>query len=183
MPKTYTVEEFVRALINDELRTPVIRQGIVKPDPEGDETILFSPDLTSRQWVRLPLTLLEAVAHLATAPTQDGDYPYAQLTFKTSLDSAEAEALLELLRTERPTAPQISAATTPGLCFFGGTGEADRACRRVGDNGVATGSWRSYRCEFCQADPPLVSSDECLDCGINPITGRYLATFVLVTYS
>ena len=78
MPRTFSAEDFAKALASDSLIQPLILSGMVKKSEEP-ETILFAPETSCRSRVSIPLSKIEKVEWLGTVSCKDHFHEYVRI--------------------------------------------------------------------------------------------------------
>ncbi len=96
MGRSFTGEEFHRALASDSLTLTAPLIGMVKAADEPD-AIRFAPGTACKNWTAIPVTLIERVETLSQVPCDDHVHHLVRLQLKDS-DTPEAAALGSLLR-------------------------------------------------------------------------------------
>ena len=74
--KSYSADEFLKALASDALKTPIDLVGMTKPAVGDATAILFAPrGCGPHAWISLPLEVIDQVEHIATATCGDHEHP------------------------------------------------------------------------------------------------------------
>jgi hypothetical protein len=140
--KTYTGEAFAKALEAGSLRASIVRTGMVKRDAEDPKVVLFT-ESGCDGWIKVPIEMIEEVAHLSSARCKDHDHPVVQIRFKEPddgparvfADLARAAANLPLSFDERigdDVAPDGVFRQSGGGGTTGGTGGGLDGCKCIG---------------------------------------------------
>lgn len=82
MTKTFTGEEFLKALSEGNLREPIGKTGMVKPAADGTPAIQFAEGTACGQWTTIPAEMIEKVEFLRTVPCRDHQHPLVRLFLK-----------------------------------------------------------------------------------------------------
>jgi hypothetical protein len=85
--KTYTGEAFAKALGEETLQQSIVRVGMIKSDADDPKTLLFT-ESGCTEWIKVPLELIEEVAHLSKAKCSDHEHPLVAIRFKEPSDPA-----------------------------------------------------------------------------------------------
>jgi hypothetical protein len=100
MTKTFTGEEFAKALCAGDLKDPLVKVGMVKKDERG--SILFAPASCS-DWIKVPVHWIEEVTYLGKGKCRDHEHSVAQIRFKEPDEADEGARLFaELARASSP---------------------------------------------------------------------------------
>jgi hypothetical protein len=83
--KTYTGEEFAKALEAGSLKQSIVRVGMVKQDADNPQALLFS-ESGCGGWIKVPIEMIEEVAYLSTATCEDHEHALVQIRFKEPPD-------------------------------------------------------------------------------------------------
>lgn len=139
MSNLFTAKDFLKALVEGSLVEPIIRVGMVKPDPDDKEAFLFSESSACGRCLKIPAEAVESVEFLGTARCQDHEHPLVRLHLKEPpKDNAIARVFAELARGSRPRPKRsvlsraLSAAPT-GAIFNGE--RLEQECWYVNHNG------------------------------------------------
>lgn len=100
MYETLKATEFLKALSEGRLAGDTIRVGIAKPDDNDANAILFSEPPTCKNWVKIPVSLIERVTVISNSyPCGDHEHPLVKLQLKRPpADNEFATVLAELLK-------------------------------------------------------------------------------------
>ena len=84
MTNTFTANDFIEKLNNDELRAPLICEGFAKPIENNREAFLFSIGTSCEEWTKIPLELIEKVEFIGEVSCRDHLHPLVRVHFKES---------------------------------------------------------------------------------------------------
>lgn len=99
MPKSFTGPEFIAALAEGALKSPIVRVGMAKQDETDANAILFSENRSCESWIKIPVEIIEKVEHIDNVPCRDHEHPLIRLYIKEPpSDTKEAGILADLLR-------------------------------------------------------------------------------------
>jgi hypothetical protein len=99
MAKSFTGQEFVKALAEGALRNPVVREGMAKPSEHGVDEIQFSEGRSCLNWTTVPADLIERVEFITEVVCKDHRHPYVRLILKEpESGNRQAGLLAQLLR-------------------------------------------------------------------------------------
>ena len=106
MSRTFSGQEFARALSSGDLRGSVEITGMVKKSDGDSAVILFTPGASCGNWIPIPVDMIDRVERLGNAPCVDHAHEYVQITLK-HVSGPEATILASLLRSyvERKALP------------------------------------------------------------------------------
>src|SRR5512132_1047182 len=65
--QSFTPDEFIDRLKRDELSQPIVLYGMVKP-AESDDYLFFAHGSVCQNWIRIPMTSIEAIDLLNFVP-------------------------------------------------------------------------------------------------------------------
>jgi hypothetical protein len=105
MNKTYSAQDFRKALVTSALDERPALEGMVKTDEQDEGVLLFSPAGCER-WTPIPLDLVAEVEHLGSARCKDHQHPRVRIHLELP-KTPEARVLAGLLAA-RPATPQSS---------------------------------------------------------------------------
>jgi hypothetical protein len=110
MTKSYSGEEFAKALSEGSLRDSIVRVGMVKMPAQGSGVILFAEGECT-DWIEVPVELIEEVTHLSTANCRDHEHPLVAMRFKEPVGDPAAQLFADLARRSAP--PPVVAGEGP----------------------------------------------------------------------
>lgn len=114
MPK-YTADEFMSRLASGAPADagPLAIHGLAQANEADAATLLFSTGPNCRNWIPIPLSIIESVDHLRDVACADHRHALVKLTLRTP-DAADAVALayLRLFAQAQATAARFGAALT-----------------------------------------------------------------------
>jgi hypothetical protein len=117
MAKSFTGEEFAKALSDGSLKEPLVKIGMVKQVEDGSDAILFAEGAVCSDWIRIPIAIIEEVDHLTTIKCRDHEHPLVQIRFKEPpAENEAARAFAELARRTRSSTPlstEVPGGTSP----------------------------------------------------------------------
>ncbi|WP_424887245.1 hypothetical protein [Streptomyces sp. XH2] len=103
MDRTFTGEEFFQALSTDTVTVPLTLTGMAKTaDAAG--AIRFALGTACKDWITIPVPLIDHVEPLQHVPCDDHAHPLVRLTLKDT-GTPEFTVLTSLLRLVRQQAP------------------------------------------------------------------------------
>ena len=80
--QSFTPDEFLDRLRRDELSQPTVLYGMVKPDDDSDDYLFFAHGSVCQNWIRIPMTSIEAIELLNFVPCDDHTHPLVLLRLK-----------------------------------------------------------------------------------------------------
>jgi hypothetical protein len=97
MGMSFTPDEFLAALAEDNFKQPVVLTGMVKKADDPD-SVMFASGTLCQNWVKIPLkTMVERVERLGKVPCRDHTHELVRLYLKQP-EGPEAGVLAALLR-------------------------------------------------------------------------------------
>jgi hypothetical protein len=106
--QSYAPAEFLQSLKRNELKPPAALRGMVKPAEGDDQSLMFVPGTSCRNWTKIPLALIESVQFVRNVPCRDHIHPLVVLHLNEP-KTDEGRMLLSLLQavasTQKPRAP------------------------------------------------------------------------------
>lgn len=91
--------EFLRKLRDDALVPQVRIFGMVKTQEDDSDHLLFSQ--TCGDWVSIPVSVIQKIEHLSSAPCKDHSHPVVGIFFEEPR-SDEGKVFSQLLNSYRP---------------------------------------------------------------------------------
>jgi hypothetical protein len=82
MTKSLKPGDFLKAMAEGALVEPIIRVGMVKPEPNDQNALVFSDGTSCGPWLKVPIDLVESVELLGTSRCQDHEHPLVRLHIK-----------------------------------------------------------------------------------------------------
>jgi hypothetical protein len=79
---SFSGDEFLHQLLNDEIAIPMVFTGTVKKPDVGTDHFLFAPGSDCEHWLKIPVTSVEAVEVLDVVSCKDHTHPLVKLRFK-----------------------------------------------------------------------------------------------------
>lgn len=106
MPNEFTGEEFAKALSLGQLKTPIVRIGMVKSG-DSPNAILFAEGRICDEWIRIPVSVIEQVTFLGKVACRDHRHPLVGIQFKEPDAKNEAACVFaELARRTQHREPR-----------------------------------------------------------------------------
>jgi len=143
----YTADDFLSRLASGSLAdaTPLAIHGLAQANADDASTLLFSSGPGCRDWIAIPLALIESVDHLRDVACADHRHPLVKLTLRApDATNTEALAFMRLFAQARASAARFGAALTQA----GAQAASSRRLRRAPpqSQGVEDG------CEYLEFD-------------------------------
>lgn len=99
MAKSFTGEQFAKALSEGTLKESIVRIGMVKPDEGGPSAILFAEGTSCAKWIKIPVDLIDDVELITKISCRDHEHPLVQIRFKEPpKENESARVFAELAR-------------------------------------------------------------------------------------
>lgn len=96
MTKTYTGDEFVKALSEGSLKKSLILTGMVKKSDESN-VMLFAPGTTCQNWVSIKASYIDEVKRLGSITCGDHLHEYVSIHLK-DINDVEPTLFVDLLK-------------------------------------------------------------------------------------
>ena len=74
--------DFLKALNENSLVEPLVREGVAKSDATNAQLFLFSESTSRGPWIRVPVEVIESVEFLRTVNCGDHEHPFVRLQLK-----------------------------------------------------------------------------------------------------
>jgi hypothetical protein len=85
MAKSFTGEEFMKALEEGSLKQPIVLTGMAKQAENNCNAILFAEGTSCASWIKIPIDMIDKVEHLATINCRDHEHPFVSLYLRGCL--------------------------------------------------------------------------------------------------
>jgi len=82
MAKLFKPGDFLKALAEGSLVEPIVREGMVKPDPQDQQAFLFSEGSSGGSWIKVPVEAIESIEFLYAVMSKDHEHHVVRLQFK-----------------------------------------------------------------------------------------------------
>jgi hypothetical protein len=96
MKTSFSGEEFAQALASDMLKEPVVLPGMVKKSDDDPHVILFSPGMSCRHWIPIPVKMIDKVDYLGQVLCKDHTHHSVRITLNEPTHQ-EAKVLASFL--------------------------------------------------------------------------------------
>ncbi|MEU1818323.1 hypothetical protein ABZ543_24510 [Streptomyces roseifaciens] len=103
MDRSFTGEEFRQALSTDSVTVPLTLTGMAKTADAAEDAIRFALGTACKDWITIPVSLVDRVEPLQHVPCDDHAHPLVRLTLKDT-GTPEFTVLASLLRVTRQQA-------------------------------------------------------------------------------
>ena len=106
MPDVFTGQEFAKSLSTGQLKKSIVRVGMAKKSDDSPDTILFAEGRMCREWISIPVSVIEQVTLLGNITCRDHGHPLVEIRFKEPDPKNEtARVFAELARRVPRTQP------------------------------------------------------------------------------
>jgi hypothetical protein len=133
---SFDPRDFVDKLKREELESPLVLPGMVKPADDSDDYILFAYGSACQNWVRIPLTTIDSIDLVNLVPCNDHTHPFVLLRLKPAATD-EGRLFASLMQASAHTRGPMRAASE------GTTIRADRTAASAYGPGAGPGARRS----------------------------------------
>jgi hypothetical protein len=108
--ETFTGEEFLNKLQNDEVISQIAFEGMVKKSKDDPKVIMFAHGTNCNGWVAIPAAQLEKVEVLSVVPCKEHSHPYVRIHLKRPTTD-EGSLFSQLALTAQPQQSTIRRVT------------------------------------------------------------------------